>query len=402
MKVLLAHNYYRSSAPSGEDAVFRNERTLLERNGIDIISFERFNDDIDDSTVAKRIRLALNYAWSAETYREISALIRRTRPDLAHFHNIFPLISPSAYAACRDAGVPVVQTLHNFRFVCPGAMLLRNGRPCEDCLSRGLLPALLHRCYRDSFAATLSQVWTIASNRRRGTYRNLVDHYIALTGFAAERLVAGGLPAKRMSVKPNFLPDPPSAGTGEGGYAVYVGRLAGEKGIRTLLSAWRAFPGFPLKMAGDGPLRGELAEIIGREGLNVELLGMRNRAELIDMVGRAEMQIVPSECYEGFPLVILEALACGTPVVASRIGSLDEIVEDGITGVKFAPGEPAALADKVGGLLACRQRLGLMRRRSRALFENNYTAEINFTTIMEIYRRVLDGRAGNQEQRYRS
>lgn len=402
MKVLLAHNYYRSSAPSGEDAVFRNERTLLERNGIDIISFERFNDDIDDSTVAKRIRLALNYAWSAETYREISALIRRTRPDLAHFHNIFPLISPSAYAACRDAGVPVVQTLHNFRFVCPGAMLLRNGRPCEDCLSRGLLPALLHRCYRDSFAATLSQVWTIASNRRRGTYRNLVDHYIALTGFAAERLVAGGLPAKRMSVKPNFLPDPPSAGTGEDGYAVYVGRLAGEKGIRTLLSAWRAFPGFPLKMAGDGPLRGELAEIIGREGLNVELLGMRNRAELIDMVGRAEMQIVPSECYEGFPLVILEALACGTPVVASRIGSLDEIVEDGITGVKFAPGEPAALADKVGGLLACRQRLGLMRRRSRALFENNYTAEINFTTIMEIYRRVLDGRAGNQEQRYRS
>jgi glycosyltransferase involved in cell wall biosynthesis len=402
MKVLLAHNYYRSSAPSGEDAVFRNERTLLERNGIDIIPFERFNDDIDDSTVAKRIRLALNYAWSAETYREISALIRRTRPDLAHFHNIFPLISPSAYAACRDAGVPVVQTLHNFRFVCPGAMLLRNGRPCEECLSSGLLHALWHRCYRDSFAATLSQVWTIASNRRRGTYRNMVNHYIALTGFAAGRLVAGGLPAKRMSVKPNFLPDPPPAGTGEGGYAVYVGRLAGEKGVRTLLSAWRAFPDFPLKMAGDGPLRGELAEIIGREGLNIELLGMRNRAELIDMVGGAEMQIVPSECYEGFPLVILEALACGTPVVASRIGSLDEIVEDGITGVKFAPGEPAALAEKVGGLLACRQRLGLMRRRSRALFENNYTAEINFTTIMEIYRRVLDGRAGNQEQRYRS
>jgi glycosyltransferase involved in cell wall biosynthesis len=402
LKVLLAHNYYRSGAPSGEDAVFRNERTLLERNGIDIIPFERFNDDIDDSTVAKRIRLALNYAWSAETYHEISALIRSTQPDLAHFHNIFPLISPSAYAACRDAGVPVVQTLHNFRFVCPGAMLLRNGCPCEECLRGGLLPALLHRCYRDSFAATLSQVWTIASNRRRGTYGNLVNHYIALTGFAAERLVAGGLPAKRMSVKPNFLPDPPSAGTGEGGYAVYVGRLAEEKGVRTLLSAWRAFPGFPLKMAGDGPLRGELAEIIGREGLNVELLGMRDRAELIDMVGGAEMQIVPSECYEGFPLVILEALACGTPVVASRIGSLDEIVEDGITGVKFAPGEPAALAEKVGGLLACRQRLGLMRRRSRALFENNYTAEINFTTIMEIYRRVLDGRAGNQEQRYRS
>jgi glycosyltransferase involved in cell wall biosynthesis len=402
MKILLAHNYYRSSAPSGEDAVFRNERTLLERNGIEVIPYERFNDDIDESTTTKRIRLALNYAWSAETYREVSALVRRTRPSIAHFHSLFPLISPSAYAACQDAGVPVVQTLHNFRFICPEAMLLRNGRPCEDCLGSSLLPALLHRCYRDSFAATLSQVWTIASNRRRGTFRKLVNHYIALTGFAAGRLVAGGLPSKRMSVKPNFLPDPPSAGSGEGGYAAYVGRLAGEKGVRTLLSAWRAFPDFPLKMAGDGPLREELAERIGREGLNVELLGTRNRAELVDMVGGASMQIVPSECYEGFPLVVLEALACGTPVVASRIGSLDEIVEDGITGVKFAPGDPAALAEKVSGLLASRQRLGLMRRRSRALFENNYTAEMNFTKIMDIYRRVLDGHAGNREQRYRS
>ena len=397
MKILLAHNYYRSSAPSGEDAVFRNERTLLERNGIDIIPFERFNDDIDDSTVAKRIRLALNYAWSAATYHEISALIRRTRPDLAHFHSIFPLISPSAYAACRDAGVPVVQTLHNFRFVCPGAMLLRNGRPCEECLGSSLLPALLHRCYRDSFAATLSQVWTIASNRRRRTYRNMVNHYIALTAFAARRLVAGGLPAKRMSVKPNFLPDPPSAGTGEGGYAVYVGRLAGEKGVRTLLSAWRALSDFPLKMAGDGPLREELAAIIEREGLNVELAGRRNHAELVDMIGGASMQIIPSECYEGFPLVVLEALACGTPVVASRIGSLDEIIADGVTGVKFAPGDPAALAEKVGGLLANRRQLGLMRQRSRALFENNYTSEINFIRIMEIYRRVLDGRSGKQK-----
>jgi glycosyltransferase involved in cell wall biosynthesis len=397
MKILLAHNYYRSSAPSGEDAVFRNERALLEKNGIEIIPFERFNDDIDDSTVVKQLRLALNYAWSKDSYHEISALIRRTRPDLAHFHNIFPLISPSAYAACQDAGVPVVQTLHNFRFVCPGALLLRNGGPCEDCLSSGLHHALLHRCYRGSFAATFSQVWTIASNRWRGTYKNLVNHYIALTGFAAGRLQAGGLPAERMSVKPNFLPDPPSAGAGLGGYAVYVGRLAEEKGVRTLLSAWRALPDFPLKVVGLGPLWEELAEKVRREGLNVELSGMCNRGELFDIIGGASMQIVPSECYEGFPLVILEALACGTPVIASRIGSLDEIVENGETGVKFTPRNPASLAEEVGKLLDDRPRLDLMRQRSRALFENNYTAEINFIRIMEIYRRVLDGRSGNQD-----
>ena len=293
--------------------------------------------------------------------------------------------------------MPVVQTLHNFRFVCPGGLLLRNCRPCEECLRGNLLPALWHRCYRDSFTATLSQVWTIASNRRRGTYKKLVNHYIALTGFAARKLSAGGLHTDRISVKPNFLPDPPNPGTGEGGYAVYVGRLSGEKGVRTLLSAWRAFPDFPLKMVGVGPLRAELAERIDREGLNVELSGMRNREELFDIIGGASIQIVPSECYEGFPLVILEALACGTPVVASRIGSLDEIVADGEAGVKFASGDPAALAEKVGQMLSDRSRLVLMRRRSRMLFENNYTSEINFNRIIEIYRIVLDKSSGIRE-----
>jgi glycosyltransferase involved in cell wall biosynthesis len=390
MKVLLAHDHYRSSAPSGEDAAFRNERTLLERNGDTVIPFERFNDDIDESGLGKRIRLALEGAWSARTYDELSSLLRRVRPNVAHFHNTFPLISPSAYAACRDFGVPVVQTLHNYRLVCAGALLTRNGQPCEDCLGTSLLPALRHRCYRGSFTATGAVVWMLASNRARRVYLTLVNRYIALTRFAASKFIAGGLPPVRIEVKPNFLPDPPSAGSGDGGYAVYVGRLSEEKGVRTLFDAWRALDGFPLKILGEGPLRQELEMRARDANIAVEFLGFRPRDEVLDAVARAAFAAVPSECYEGFPMVALEAYACGTPIVASRLGSLDEIVDDGVSGIKFDPGNAGDLAAKVTALLADRQALRAMRTRTRALFDENYTAERNYARLLEIYQAARD------------
>jgi glycosyltransferase involved in cell wall biosynthesis len=390
MRILLAHDYYRSSSPSGEDAVFRNERSLLEKNRIEVIPFERFNDDIDDTTPRNRLHLAVDAAWSHRTYEELSAVIRRTRPGLAHFHNTFPLLSPSAYAACQGNGVPVVQTLHNYRLICPGALLMRDGHPCEDCVGTSLLPALRYRCYRGSLPATGAVVWMLASNRWRGAYQRLVNRYIALTEFAASRLVAGGLPPHRMEVKPNFLPDAPPAGRGGGNYAIYVGRLGEEKGVRTLLDAWRAIEGFPLKILGDGPLRAELEQLTRRHALPVEFLGFRPREEVLERVAGAEIQIVPSECYEGFPMVVLEAYACGTPVVASRIGSLDEIVMEGESGLKFEPGNPADLAAKVAELRADPARLRAMRRKGRALFEAKYTADRNYSRLMEIYDRARE------------
>jgi glycosyltransferase involved in cell wall biosynthesis len=395
MKVLLAHNFYRSSAPSGEDAVYRNERSLLEAGGIEVVPFERFNDEIDDSTLARQVSLALRGAWSRRTHAELSAFLRRTRPDVAHFHNTFPLISPSAYAACRDRGVPVVQTLHNFRFICPGALLLRDGRPCEACVGTSLFPALRHRCYRGSLTATGAQVWTLVRNRFRGTYRNLVHRYIALSGFAAVRLAEGGLPADRIEVKPNFLPVSPPVGKGDGGFAVYVGRLQEEKGVRTLLAAWRELPGFSLKVIGDGTLRAEMERQARREGLPVEFCGYRTKEEVLGMVGRSEMLIVPSVCYEGFPMALLEAYACGTPVVASRIGSLDELVVEDATGVKFEPGNSRDLAAKAGSLRKDRARLAALRRGARWMFEMKYTAENNFPALLGIYERAMDDSAGN-------
>jgi len=260
MKILLAHNFYRSSAPSGEDSAYRNEKRLLEQH-CTVIPYERFNDGIDDSTLQKRIKLALAGAWSKQTYDELSVLIRKQRPDVAHFHNTFPLITPSAYAACRNAGVPVVQTLHNFRLVCIQAMLLRNGRPCELCLKGAGLNAFWYRCYRNSFSASLAQIWTQTYNRYHGTYRRFVNRYIALTRFAAGKFVKAGFLPGKVSVVPNTLMDPPSVGAGDGGYTLYVGRLSPEKGLRLLLDAWSDME-IPLKIAGDGPLRSELEDIV--------------------------------------------------------------------------------------------------------------------------------------------
>lgn len=387
MKVLLGHNFYRSSAPSGEDGVFRNELALLESR-VEVVAFIRRNDDIDESTLRKKIRLALNGAWSQQTYDELSTLIRATRPDIAHFHNTFPQISASAYAACRDNRVPVVQTLHNYRYVCPGALLMRDGKPCESCLGGplGLLPALARRCYRGSLSATGAQVYAIAANRLRDRY-GLVNRYIALTEFAAAKLAQGGLPRERIVVKPNFLPKPPPVGEG-GGYAIYVGRLTPEKGVGTLLRAWRDLRDLPLKIVGDGSERGEYERFAAAEGLPVEFLGYRSQAEILRLVGGARFQAVPSEWYEGFPMVVLEAYACGTPVLAARIGSLDEIVADGVAGLKFTPGDADDLATQARRLLALPDP-ARMRRRVRQTFDDHYTADKNLNRLLDIYEHVI-------------
>jgi glycosyltransferase involved in cell wall biosynthesis len=390
MKIMLIHNYYRSSAPSGEDAVAGNERNLLEENGVEIIPYEKFNDDLNDSSFLKRARIGLDYAWSRNTYDEVSKLLGRARPDVAHIHSVHPQISPSVYAACQEAGVPVVHTLHNYRYICPGALLQRNGKPCEECVGKLPFNALRYRCYRGSLAASGSLVWMIAYNRWRGTFNKRVNRYIALTEFAASRLAAGGLPANRIEIKPNFLPVIPTAGRQRQNYAVYVGRLTEEKGVRTLLSAWSYVTGLQLKIIGDGKLRSELEQYARESGVDAEFMGARSKDEVLSMVGSAALQVVPSEWYEGFPMVILEAYACATPVIASRIGSLAEIVHDGETGFHFEPGNPTDLALKVNELTAKPDLASRLGMRAREIFMERYTPEQNFKQLMGIYQRARD------------
>jgi glycosyltransferase involved in cell wall biosynthesis len=389
MKVCLVHDHYRSTAPSGEDQVFRNELELLHTHGIEATPIERFNDEIDDSTLIKRIQLARDTAWSKQTYHDLTQTLARIAPDVVHFHNTFPLISPSAYAACHRLGIPVVQTLHNFRLICPGGLLLRDGKPCEDCVGTSLMPALRHRCYRNSLPATSALVWMLQRNRWNGSYASLVTRYIALTQFAADRLIRGGFPEDRIRIKPNFLPDPIASGQGEGGYAVYVGRLSEEKGVRTLLNAWQRLPGIPLKIVGEGPLRHTLQETASRYKLPVDFLGFCDRATTLRVISSAACQIVPSEWYEGFPMVVVEAYACGTPIVASRIGSLDEIIQDHVTGFKFTPGDHEDLAATVTRLWHDERARTVMRRRTREAFERHYSPEKNFKMLVDIYRSAM-------------
>jgi glycosyltransferase involved in cell wall biosynthesis len=394
MKILVAHNFYRAAATSGEDAVFRNECALLEQRRVEIVRFERHNDDIDESTLAKKVTLALNGAWSRQSYDDLSRLIRQTTPDIVHFHNTFPLISPSAYAACQDHGVPVVQTMHNYRLSCTNGMLLRDEKPCELCVGRWPWPALQHRCYRSSLLATGAQVWRMMGNHLRGTYHRLVDCYIALTQFAANKLIQGGLPAGRIVVKPNALAAIPAEGDGGGHYAVFVGRLGPEKGVKTLLNAWRNDSTYPLKIIGDGPLRLDLEREARASHLNVEFLGIQTKQEVLQALRGAEFIVVPSVCYEGLPTVVLEAFACGTPVVASRIGSLDEMVQDGETGVKFQAGDAEDLGRTIAELRRDPGTLVQMRRKARSAFLENYTPDRNFERLMSIYESVLAGRKG--------
>jgi glycosyltransferase involved in cell wall biosynthesis len=389
MRVLLVHNRYRTSAPSGEDAAVRNEERMLREGGVEVIAFDRCNDDVDDTTALARAAAAANTIWSRNSRSELRKVLRRVMPDVVHVHNTFSLLSPSIYGVCKSEGLPVVQTLHNFRFFCPGGLFLRNGKPCEECLDQSLLQSVRHRCYRGSLAATATLASMLTLHRALGTYSQHIDRYIALTQFAARKMVKGGIAETKIVVKPNFVPNPPAPGGGTGGYVVYVGRLLEGKGTETLVSAWRQLPSIRLKIVGDGALRTNLESRARRDDLNIEFTGMQDRAAVLDAVANARLLIIPSEWYEGFPMVIAESFACGTPVLASRIGSLDELIEDGVTGRKFTPGNPEDLAAAVRSLLGDDASLVRMRTNARAYFDAQLTEQQNFARLTRAYTEVI-------------
>jgi len=389
MRVLFVHNNYRTSAPSGEDAAVRNERRMLENRGVEVFAFERCNDDIDDSSLIAKTATAVNTIWSQRSRSQLRKFVSDLCPDVVHVHNTFSMLSPSVYGACKAEGVPVVQTLHNFRFFCPAALLLRDGKPCEDCLDRSLLQSVRHRCYRGSVAATATLATMLVLHRAIGTYSRDIDRYITLTQFAQRKALQGGIAAHKLVVKPNFVPDPPSPGRGGGGYIAYVGRLLEGKGTETLVASWRHLPSVKLKIVGDGALRPVLEAIAQFERLNIEFTGVQDRAGVLETISNAELLIVPSEWYEGFPMVVAEAFACGTPVLASRIGSLEELIDEGVTGKQFIAGDPEDLAKAVRAMLADEVGLRHMRASARDYFDRHLTEEQNYAQLMKIYSEVI-------------
>ncbi len=385
MKILVAHNFYKQ--PGGEDQCVAAEVAMLRAHGHEVTQYCLRNESID---AMGRLRLAARTIWSRTAVRELRELFRTHRPQIAHFHNTFPLISPSAYYAARAEGIRVVQTVHNFRLLCANALLFRNGEVCEDCLGKWIpWPGIAHKCYRDNRAASTVITTMLMTHRVLGTWSKAVDMYIALTEFGRRKLVEGGLPADKIAIKPNFAYPDPGPGTGTGGYAVFVGRLSAEKGVDTVLEAWRHLGGeLPLKLLGDGPLAAAVQEAAVKD-TSIQWLGNQSLEAVYKLVGEAAFLVLPSQCYENFPRVVIEAFAKGTPVIVSKLGAMAAIVDDGRTGLHFKPGDPVDLAATVRRILGESLELARMRQAARRKFEQNYTADSNHKTLMTIYEKAL-------------
>jgi glycosyltransferase involved in cell wall biosynthesis len=381
MKIVVVHNYYQQLG--GEDRVFTAETSLLEAKGHQVVRYTIHNDAIANMD---SLQLARATVWNQEIYRELRQLLRQEKPQLVHFHNSFPLISPSAYHAVRAEGLPIVQTLHNYRLLCPSAVLFRQGQVCEDCLGN-FVPwsGIVHACYRDNRAATGMVSAMLTLHRGLKTWTETVDLYIALSEFSRQKFVQGGLPADKILVKPNFVYPNLDTGKGSGEYALFVGRLAPEKGVETLLAAWEKLPvNYRLKIVGDGPLQKRAIQATTRMP-EVEWLGWRAAEEVDELMGAAKILIFPSQWYETFGRVVVEAFAKGTPVLAADIGGVAELVESGRTGLRFRPGDAEDLALKVKWCWNHPTELAQMRQNARIEYETKYTADRNYQMLMSIY-----------------
>ncbi len=376
-KVLVAHNGYQQRG--GEDSVVESEIALLRMHGHEVRLYGRHNDEIEG---ASRVALAAQTLWSQRTVHEVDALLTEFKPDVIHVHNTFPLISPSVYWAARRRGVPVVQTLHNFRLMCPQAMFLREGQVCEDCLGHVPWRGVMRACYRESRLQTAVLASSVTLHRAVGTYDKAVTLYVALNEFCRRKFIEGGLPAQRVVIKPNFVED---VGGGEAHRAggLFVGRLSQDKGVSVLLEALRLQP-TPLQVIGAG----EFADAT-RTQLGEDALGFLPVAEILDRMKRAAYLVVPSLWYENFPRTLVEAFSVGLPVIASRLGALAELVEDGVTGLLFEPGNAQDLASKLSWAQAHPQEMRAMGDAARARYLSAYSPEQNVRQLLNIYEQAV-------------
>ncbi len=385
MKILLIHNTYQQ--PGGEDTVFEQERRLLQEHGHEVLTYQRSNHEIEQLSWLSRLTLVTRIISADDSRYAVSKLLATFRPDVVHVHNTFLMISPSVYEPCVEAQVPVLQTLQNYRLLCPAALFFRDGHRCEECTDHGLLRGVWHGCYRDSRPSTAAVALMLQTHRRRRTWQDKVSGYVVATEFARQKFIEGGLPAEKIHVKPNFVDPDPGERSAPGRYALFVGRLAPEKGLSTLLAAWRRLNApIPLVIAGDGPLRASLeAEAALNHVSPITFRGRLNADATRAAMKQAAFLVVPSLWYEGFPMVMVESMACGTPVFGSRLGAMEEVIADGRTGLHFRPGDPADLAAKCEWAWSHPEQVAAMGRQARRQYEQQYRPERNYSILMDIY-----------------
>ncbi|HLD69860.1 MAG TPA: glycosyltransferase family 4 protein [Candidatus Omnitrophota bacterium] len=394
MNILIIHNSYQ--IPGGEDEVVRSEKGMLEQFGHKVVLYARSNDEIEKFSLPAKVQFVVrNSQWSGQIAQDIRSVIRKEKIQLVHIHNTFLVIGPAVYQACRDEGVPVVQTLHNYRFLCPNGLFYRDGHICNDCLKFGRQSAIVNRCWRNSFSASLMITKTVDTFHSKGILQDGVQHYIALSNFSRQLYIENGFSADKISVKPNFLSFDPGQEKEKGDFALFVGGFFAYKGVETLVRAWRDIGDeFSLKMIGDGPL---FSKTQSMKSSNVELFGRRSFQETLGYLRRARLLIVPSECYENFPRVIVEAFACGVPVIGSDAGVIPELVREGVTGLLFKAGDPHSLVQKAVQLVGNKALSAQMGQNVRREFELKYTEKRNYEELMAIYHKSIVAYRGGRK-----
>ena len=396
MKILLIHNFYGSSAPSGENTVFLAEKDLLKSNGHQVIEYTTNSDQIRRLGMLGCLIGAFHTPWNPLHLSKIRKILQTEQPDIMHIHNTFPILSPSIFYAAKGTKTASVLTLHNYRLFCAAAIPMRDNTPCTLCLDKSSgWSALRYGCYRNSRVATLPMALLIALHRKLKTWQKRVDAFISLTHFQEEKLISAGLPAEKVSIKPHFYPNPPTSlpWNQRTDTALYIGRLGEEKGVEYLLDAWEKWGESSPKLSiiGDGPLRTHLKGIVSKAQLGdkVYFHGQLPFQEVQQILAQSKLLILPSICFEGFPMVIREAFSLGVAVAASNIGSIPCIVNDGQNGVLFTAGDSKNMAAVIQTAWENQKKLATMGKNSRIEFEKKYTAKTNHKILMDIYNNAI-------------
>lgn len=392
MKILVVHNHYLEKG--GEDEVVYSEINLLKKFGHKVNFYERSNTEINGISLFKKLCFfTKDIIWSDETYGEIKDLIKKERPDIAHIHNIFFLISPSIYYALSEENIPIVQSLHNYRFICSNGLFYKDGKICEKCVNNHFWPAVVNRCWRNSFFLTLLVTRVLKTHYK--TFRGKINTYITMSEFSKNKFVEAGLPKEKIYIKPNFIDLQIKERKNVKDYALFVGRLADYKGLDTLISSYREIRNnFPLKIIGDGPLLKDMQAKI-RKTNNIELLGRLPYDRTIKYIRNSAFVIFPSECYENMPRVIIESFACGIPVIASNIGPIKEIIQEGLTGLFFDYGDSKDLSIKIKYLMENKNLISKMGENACKIYEKKFSPEVNYSILMDIYNKTLRNSTAN-------
>jgi glycosyltransferase involved in cell wall biosynthesis len=395
LKILAIHNYY--SQEGGENSVFRSQVNMLRKRGNLVGEYVRDSREIEDYKFSEKAAFFKTTFYASRTEEEIGEIVNREAPDVAHVHNVFPLVSPSVYIALEKAKIPIIQTLHNFRFLCPNGLFYTGGKVCELCKMGNTVHSIPRKCYRNSYTLSLLYATTIGCHRLAGTFEK-IDHFIALSRFSAQKYLESGLfGAEKLSILGNFLPDPvqePGSFTERENYLLYIGRLSSEKGVHVLLEALEGMPDTPVKVLGEGPQREELVRKAKQYQLNqVEFLGYLKGELKWDILRKAKATVIPSVCYENFPLTAVESMAVGTPVIASRLGGLSDLIDDNRTGYLFDPENPNDLRKCIDYIFMHPLASLNAGRAAREEFLDKYTEEKIGQQLESIYIQVINKKA---------